>query len=450
VEELLREDSDQEEDLGEITEGDLPKAQTTDVGEKSSREDDQLSGRKTPSGRRTPICGKHRHRRKSSNGSSPAPASRSHHQSSSSLRTEHPTEHSQPEISDRTNSQREHPTDQGQPTPDQSTTPLQVDSGGYEPVGTIVPPTRSPNSKLPNLPTEEDPDYSSTTGCFPIRKSRSSSKDKTTKKSSKTSTHRSLSRASGCSEHNYETPKLLQKFRKNSTKSPCKPEGIKTDLEDGYEPVGGQVLSMESWIAEKEREFNNFSLDKGVRNIEGGIEGAPHEVIVTESETGKIIFKETLSQENLDTLDKDDISHNLQRNSSVASRSSVRLESSGISKEEPKAKSKEIKKKEKYIKEEQAKEKKIKEKEERRLKYNDDKLRKQQEKEAKLTKENAEKEQKRRELEDKKLIEKMLREEQKNEQQIKENESKEKNRIEQEEKKMNNKSRKMSQKKKTG
>merc|ERR1712107_750263 len=74
---------------------------------------------------------------------------------------------------------------------------------------------------------------------------------------------RSQSLDSLCSEHNYETPKLLQRLpkasppqvdRKKKPESQGKRSG--SDPEDGYEPVGKAPLNMETWIAEKNNEFN--------------------------------------------------------------------------------------------------------------------------------------------------------------------------------------------------
>merc|ERR1712080_11853 len=68
---------------------------------------------------------------------------------------------------------------------------------------------------------------------------------------------RSRSLESGCSEHNYETPKLLQKSPKASPpqvdrkKKPDSRRKGRNDQEDGYEPVGKAPLNMETWIAEK-------------------------------------------------------------------------------------------------------------------------------------------------------------------------------------------------------
>merc|ERR1712210_107023 len=86
---------------------------------------------------------------------------------------------------------------------------------------------------------------------------------------------RSRSLESGCSEHNYETPKLLQKSPKASPpqvdrkKKPDSRRKARSDQEDGYEPVGNKApLNMETWIAEKNNEFNAIMVsDADTRNI---------------------------------------------------------------------------------------------------------------------------------------------------------------------------------------
>merc|ERR1711963_221721 len=168
--------------------------------------------RRTHSGRRTPVCGRHRHRHKSgksSTGSSPAPSHRNELRQPSS------------------------------PVPP----PPACDDGGYEPVGqphSDRPETRSPQSRLPTLPSWDETD-TATQSCFPLRKPRSRSKDKKQKKISGAE-ERSRSLESGCSEHNYETPKLLQKSPKASPlqvdrkKKPDSGKKGRNDQEDGYEP----------------------------------------------------------------------------------------------------------------------------------------------------------------------------------------------------------------------
>merc|ERR1711934_632721 len=86
---------------------------------------------------------------------------------------------------------------------------------------------------------------------------------------------RSRSLESGGSEHNYETPKLLQKSPKASPpqvdrkKKPDSRRKARNDQEDGYEPVGNKApLNMETWIAEKNNEFNAIMVsDADTRNI---------------------------------------------------------------------------------------------------------------------------------------------------------------------------------------
>ena len=168
-------------------------------------------GRKTPQGRRTPICGKHRNRHKST-GSSPGPSMKSQNLTS-------------PKHHHRTLSQPEN---------------LQISSngdsknGGYEPVGQmsssksvgVFPQGRLPDSELPTLPSDEDSE--SGDGCFTLRRSRSRSKERKVRKISP----RSPSRDSKCSEHPYETPKLLSKnYQKHKATD-------KSLVDYGYEPIG--------------------------------------------------------------------------------------------------------------------------------------------------------------------------------------------------------------------
>merc|ERR1712192_365447 len=86
---------------------------------------------------------------------------------------------------------------------------------------------------------------------------------------------RSGSLESGCSEHNYETPKLLQKSPKTSPpqvdrkkKPDSRKKGKSDQEEDGYGPVGKAPPNMETWIAEKNNEFNAIMVsDADTRNI---------------------------------------------------------------------------------------------------------------------------------------------------------------------------------------
>merc|ERR1712037_1090925 len=243
VEEMLREDSpecEEEEDEAEPAEGGMEEELEREVERR----------KRTPSGRRTPVCGRHRHRHKSgksSTGSSPAPS--------------HRYELRQP--------------------PSPLPPPPAFDDGGYEPVGEPGlsslrcdrPGTRSPQSRLPTLPSGDETDTTAQS-CFPLRKPRSRSKDKKQKKNSGAE-ERSRSLESGCSsEHNYETPKLLQKSPKTSPpqvdrkKKPDSRKKARSAQEDGYEPVGKAPLNMETWIAEKNNEFNAIMVsDADTRNI---------------------------------------------------------------------------------------------------------------------------------------------------------------------------------------
>ena len=153
-------------------------------------------GRKTPSGRRTPICGKHRHRHKSSGGSSPAPSVKQQRQSTSTPPKKHQRTLSQP--------------DNLRSTPS---------SGGhYEPVAMSssksvgkLPQSRLPDSELPTLPTtdHESDSGGGEEGCFTMMRSGSRSREGKSRKSP-----RSQSKESKKSEHPYETPKLLTKVKK--------------------------------------------------------------------------------------------------------------------------------------------------------------------------------------------------------------------------------------------
>merc|ERR1712215_363963 len=88
--------------------------------------------------------------------------------------------------------------------------------------------------------------------------------------------------ASGC-DHNYETPKLLQKSPKtrqsasppqvNRNTKPSSSKKEQNEQEDGYEPVGKAPLTMETWIAEKNNEFNAILVsDADTRNIDRKVE----------------------------------------------------------------------------------------------------------------------------------------------------------------------------------
>jgi len=359
VEELLREDSPESDVESELLHVQPPEIQLEERGRDQGRR--TPCGRKTPTGRRTPICGKHRHRHKSSTGSSPAPSLKSQYQSSSSLKCHHQRNASQPERTEQVECPR---------SPSQNT-----DTGGYEPVGKNllqapsldkIPVSRSPSSKLPTLPSQDADDSDSTTGCFPLRKSRSRSKERKAKKSSLS--RRSPSRDSRCSEHDYETPKLLQKSFKNQapeidrTSKPGVKKKAQSDLEDGYEPVGKPLKTMESWISQQGKEFESFSHDKDVRNIEckmqendNPCQNGDLKVSITEKEAGKPILKETIEDivSYNDHLSDDNVVH-LQRNLSNKSIKSSENSNGGLSKKEIKKKKAE---EEKLLKDERKRDK---------------------------------------------------------------------------------------------
>lgn len=192
-------------------------------------------GRKTPSGRRTPICGKNRHRHRST-GSSPAPSVKSHHNQPAE------TETSSPKLSH-------------QRTLSQPDTTSSTNNGGYEPVGQArhqamkssqsagrLPQGRPPDSELPTLPCEEgDSDTAEEDGCFSMRKSKSRSRSRERKV--KKSSARSISRDSRCSEHPYETPKLMPKNKSKPTASETTFSYDTSLVEYGYEPVGRRLIN---------------------------------------------------------------------------------------------------------------------------------------------------------------------------------------------------------------
>eukprot|EP00092_Neocalanus_flemingeri_P085459 GFUD01107548.1.p1 GENE.GFUD01107548.1~~GFUD01107548.1.p1 ORF type:complete len:2241 (+),score=686.17 GFUD01107548.1:98-6820(+) len=405
VDDLLREDSpetDLEPDLLQVN----PQETSTDQNGQRTP-----SGRKTPSGRRTPICGKHRHRHKSSTGSSPAPSLKSEYQSSSSLRSHHQRNMSQPERIEHVES------------PEITTTNKdKQDTGGYEPVGKNIllptqsldkiPGSRSPSSKLPTLPNDSEEDSDTSQGCFPLRKSRSRSKDKRTKKSSLS--RRSISRDSQCSEHAYETPKLLQKSFKNKapavdrTSKPGGKNKPRNDMEDGYEPVGRPLSTL---ISEKEKTFNNFNKDKDVRNIERRPQqNGDQVVLITENETIAKGLEDIVNYN--EHLSDDNVLH-LQRNLSVKSSksgSSVKSKD-GLSKIEVKELKKKKLEEEKLIKEQKKKEKSQRDAEQKEAK--------QKEKELKKVKE--------RELKEKQKEDKVKKKEEKEHQESKDNQTKQEN-----------------------
>ena len=185
-------------------------------------------GRKTPSGRsRTPIFGKHRNRHKST-GSSPAPSLKSHGTTTAAIKSPklcHQRTLSQPEVTSPTSSQ--------------------AAKGEYEPVGKDriqnsqsvgkLPQSRPPDSQLPTIPNDGD-DSDTTESCFPLRKSRSRSRERKTKKISA----RSQSRDSRWSDpdHPYETPKLLPKHQRREEDRRSKSHQDMSLVEYGYEPIG--------------------------------------------------------------------------------------------------------------------------------------------------------------------------------------------------------------------
>ena len=210
VDELMRDSPSPEPEL------ELLDTSDNKLEESFSEENLKIStiGRKTPTGRRTPICGKHRNRHKST-GSSPGPSIKSQ----------------------RLTSPKHHHRTLSQPDNLQTTSEGDSKNGGYEPVGQMsasksvggLPQGRLPDSELPTLPSE---DSDNEDGCFTLRRSRSRSKERKGKKISP----RSPSRDSKCSEHPYETPKLLPK---NSSKQIEKDKSL---VDFGYEPIGNPMV----------------------------------------------------------------------------------------------------------------------------------------------------------------------------------------------------------------
>merc|ERR1711874_797408 len=204
--------------------------------------------------------------------------------------------------------------------------------------------------------------------------------------------------ASGCSEHNYETPKLLQKSPRigGMASSPpqvnrkSKPNSVKTprsDQEDGYEPVGKAAITMETWIAEKNNEFNAIIVsDADSRNIHRKLEDKDTINSVPPSEVDTTVSKST-------DFDGVELFH-LQRNlsdKSIKSDSSSKTSQTHL---------KEIEK----------------------LKSEEEKNMKLQQKKERIAKENAEKDEKRRQKEEKKCLEKAKLEKKKKEKRLKEEE----------------------------
>ena len=234
VDELIRDSPEPELELSH-TEAAGAGPHHDSVENVSNSPEKHAHGRKTPSGRRTPICGKNRHRHRST-GSSPAPSVKSHHNQPAE------TETSSPKLSH-------------QRTLSQPDTTSSTNNGGYEPVGQArhqamkssqsagrLPQGRPPDSELPTLPREEgDSDTTEEDGCFSMRKSKSRSRSRERKV--KKSSARSNSRDSRCSEHPYETPKLLPKNKSKPTASETTFSYDTSLVEYGYEPVGRRVVN---------------------------------------------------------------------------------------------------------------------------------------------------------------------------------------------------------------
>merc|ERR1712156_720517 len=92
------------------------------------------------------------------------------------------------------------------------------------------------------LPCEEgDSDTAEEDGCFSMRKSKSRSRSRERKV--KKSSARSISRDSRCSEHPYETPKLLPKNKSKQTASETTFSYDTSLVEYGYEPVGRRLIN---------------------------------------------------------------------------------------------------------------------------------------------------------------------------------------------------------------
>jgi len=197
---------------------------------------------------------------------------------------------------------------------------------GYEPVGGgstsgsnkgIIPISRSPSSRLPTLPTQqsmEDNDSDVSPGCFSmIRRSRSRSKSKEIL--NKKGKHpRSVSETSAHSDHPYESPKLLNKSDHNlRPSSPKVRKKKRSDLEDGYEPVG----TLDDWLNNKEKDYEDLenkeelklkleNMDRSNLSVkslgsqktvgsEKSKDSSEHVITIKETETGKVIFNEKMA-----------------------------------------------------------------------------------------------------------------------------------------------------------
>merc|ERR1711962_1802650 len=375
VEDLLREDTPEEEEEEEVE---------VVMSDKAADQSSLHSGRKTPHGshgRRTPVCGRHRHRHKSSGGSSPAPSQRSE-----------PTKHRQSCNLEIPTQSRSEPAKQPDHQSCNQVATLRDDGGGYEPVGQALLPgelpeprsSRSPRSQLPSPPSGDETD--STQGCFSLLKTRTRSKEKRKKSDSKGAIgdkERRSSLESGCSEHNYESPKLLQRSPKQNPPQVdrnVKPTP-KSDQEDGYEPVGRAPFNMETWIAEKNKEFSAILVsDADTRNINKKSVDKTNEV--PKIEVDGLVQKHPEAEE-VEV-------NSLQRN---FSQKSIKSDSSTKSKDS---------------------------KESKKLKKEKDKILKEQQKQEKAAKEKADREEKNRLKEEKKMIEKLKSDKQKEEKRLKE------------------------------
>merc|ERR1711915_384695 len=385
VEELLRESSPESDVEPELLHVHHPEVQLEERGRDPGHK--TPCGRKTPSGWRTPICGKHRHRHKSSAGSSPAPSLKSQYQSTSSLRSQHQKNASQPDRKEQVE-------------------PENKETGGYEPVGErLLQPdanktqiSRSPSSKLPTLPSQDGDDSDTIDSCFPIKKSRSRSKERKEKKSSLA--RRSPSRDSGCSEHAYETPKLLQKSPRlsapevdRSIEPGVRKKLKRTDLEDGYEPVGKPNSNIKKIVNSNEETSREADQDNEVRNIEK----RHHESKALDQQIKTSTFSEEtinqLAQYNEHLSDDSTVLH-LQRND-ISTSSKTQSTAVNLTKKQKKELKKRKAEEEKIKKEEKKKEmlqKKAQEQEEKqreKARKIEEKIQKDQEKKQKKEEEKA-------------------------------------------------------------
>merc|ERR1712211_152437 len=307
------------------------------------------------------------------------------------------------------------------------------DDGGYEPVGqphSDRPETRSPQSRLPTLPSGDETD-TATQSCFPLRKPRFRSKDKKQKKSSRAE-DRSQSLDSLCSEHNYETPKLLQRSPKASPpqvdwkkKPEVQGKRSRSDPEDGYEPVGKAPLNMETWIAEKNNEFNAIMVsDADTRNInkkaskESKVATVPHvslEVVAAGNKNNEMENVELVHLHR--SLSEKSFKSNSSEKNSAKEKKKIKeeeKEKERLAKQEEKRQRKEEKKMEETAKAEKQKEMK-------RIKMEEKEKKKKEEAEIKkLQKQEEEKLRQRQEEEKKKKVEAEKREKQEKEQRMEE------------------------------